>query len=67
MPDGQEELRPLQTEVLRRLWDGAINDPRPGVPMDEVLARLKARYQAMPDSQMLAENLGSSPHDKPKP
>lgn len=43
------ELEPhtdLRHELLRRRLEAAINDPRPGIPADHVLAELRQRFAA---------------------
>jgi hypothetical protein len=43
--DEQEELEPyadLRRELLTRILQAVIDDPRPGIPGDEVLERLRA-------------------------
>jgi len=42
-------LRQQEVEELRRMWQQALEDKRPGVPVDDVLDRLEKRYQAMID------------------
>ncbi len=42
-------LRQQEIEELRHLWQQAIDDKRPGVPVDDVLNRLEKRYQALID------------------
>ena len=42
-------LQQQEVEELRRMWQQAIDDKRPGVPADEVFDRLERRYQAMID------------------
>ena len=42
-------LRRQEVEELRRMWQQALEDKRPGVPVDDVLDRLEKRYQAMID------------------
>lgn len=42
-------LRQQEIEALRHLWQQAINDKRPGVPVDDVLNRLEKRYQSLID------------------
>ena len=37
-------------EELRRLWQEALEDKRPGVPVEEVFDRLRRKYQAMVDA-----------------
>lgn len=45
----QRELRQRGLDELRALWDEAVNDPRPSIPAEEVLQRLRAKYLAMAD------------------
>ena len=35
---------------LRQLWQQAMQDKTPGVPMDEVLERLERKYQAIAEA-----------------
>ena len=42
-----EPHRDLRDELLRRILQAAIDDPRPGIPHDEVSARMK-RWLAEP-------------------
>lgn len=42
-------LRQQEIEELRHLWQQAIDDKRPSVPVDDVLNRLEKRYQALID------------------
>jgi antitoxin ParD1/3/4 len=42
-------LRQQEAEELHRMWQQALEDKRPGVPVDDVLDRLEKRYQAMID------------------
>lgn len=47
------EKRSLQqqgVEQLRRVWRQALKDKTPGVPADEVLARLERKYQRRADA-----------------
>lgn len=43
----RRELRQRGLDELRAMWDEAINDPRPHVPAEEVLTRLRGKYQAL--------------------
>jgi antitoxin ParD1/3/4 len=43
----KRRLRQQGIDELRQLWQQAVNDPRPGVPADDVLERLERRYQAI--------------------
>ena len=40
---------------LRQLWQQAMQDKTPGVPMDEVLERLERKYQAIAEAAGTAE------------
>jgi antitoxin ParD1/3/4 len=42
----RRELRQRGLDELRALWDEALNDPRPPVPPEEVLSRLRGKYRA---------------------
>lgn len=46
----QRELRQRGLDELRAMWDEAVSDQRPRVPAEEVLARLRAKYQALADA-----------------
>jgi antitoxin ParD1/3/4 len=37
-------------EHLRQLWNEAMHDASPGLPVDDMLERLKRKYQAMADN-----------------
>ena len=43
----RRELRQRGLDDLRALWDEAIKDPCPRVPAEEVLTRLRGKYQAL--------------------
>jgi antitoxin ParD1/3/4 len=43
-------LRQEGVAEVRRAWQEAIDNPAPGLPMDEVLDRLERKYQAMADA-----------------
>jgi hypothetical protein len=48
MPGEQKELEPhadLRQEFLKRRIRAAIDDPRPGIPGEEVFARLKRKLE----------------------
>jgi antitoxin ParD1/3/4 len=47
----QEALKAKKLAWMREKIDEARNDPRPSVPLDEAIERLKARYQRMADAQ----------------
>ncbi len=40
---------------IRRAWQEAIENPAPGVPVEEVLDRLERKYQAMADAAKLGK------------
>jgi antitoxin ParD1/3/4 len=44
-------LRQQGVDELRQVWQQAIKDKTPGVPIDDVLNRLERKYQAMADAQ----------------
>jgi antitoxin ParD1/3/4 len=50
----KRSLRQQGIEELRQVWQQAIKDKTPGVPVDEVLDRLEKKYQAMADAQSKA-------------
>jgi antitoxin ParD1/3/4 len=43
-------LQKQGVDQLRQLWQAARQDPRPGVPADDVLDRLERKYQAMTEA-----------------
>jgi antitoxin ParD1/3/4 len=43
----RRELRQRGLDELRRLWNEAVTDQRPSMPAEEVLARLRAKYQTL--------------------
>ncbi len=47
----KRSLQKQGVEQLRQLWQAARQDPRPGVPADDVLDRLERKYQAMTDAK----------------
>ena len=46
----RRELRQKGLEELKALVEEAVNDPRPPVPAEEVLSRLRAKYQAIAET-----------------
>ena len=46
----KRELRQQGVADLRRLWQEALRDKSPGVPANEVLARLESKYLAIVDA-----------------
>jgi antitoxin ParD1/3/4 len=46
----KRSLRQQGVEELRQVWQQAIEDRKPGVPVEDVLDRLERRYQAMADA-----------------
>jgi antitoxin ParD1/3/4 len=50
----KRNLRQQGIEELRQVWQQAIKDKTPGVPVDDVLDRLERKYQAMADAQSKA-------------
>ena len=40
-------LRQQGIEELRHMWQQALEDKTPGVPIDDVLERLERKYQAL--------------------
>jgi len=51
----KRSLRQQGIEELRQVWQQAIKDKTPGVPVDDVLDRLEKKYQAMADAQSKAK------------
>jgi antitoxin ParD1/3/4 len=45
----KRNLRQLGVEELRQVWQQAIENRKPGVPVEDVLDRLEQKYQAMAD------------------
>jgi len=45
----KRQLRQQGVEELRQVWQQAIEDRTPGVPVEDVLDRLERKYQAMTD------------------
>lgn len=43
----KRNLRQYEVDELRRMWQQAIDDKQPGLPVDDVLDRLEKKYQAM--------------------
>ena len=43
----KRSLRQQGIQELRRMWQEARQDPRPGVAADEVLDRLERKYQSL--------------------
>ena len=43
-------LRQQGVEEFRRVWQQALADTTPGVPVEDVLDRLERKYQAMSDA-----------------
>ncbi|WP_035357684.1 ribbon-helix-helix domain-containing protein [Edaphobacter aggregans] len=43
----KRNLRQQGVEELRQVWQQAIEERKPGVPVEDVLDRLERRYQAM--------------------
>jgi antitoxin ParD1/3/4 len=46
----KRNLRRQGIEELRQVWQQAIENRKPGVPVEDVLDRLERRYQAMADA-----------------
>ena len=46
----KRNLRQQGIEELRQVWQQAIENRKPGVPVEDVLDRLERRYQAMADA-----------------
>jgi antitoxin ParD1/3/4 len=46
----KRNLRQQGVEELRQVWQQAIEDRKPGIPVEDVLDRLERRYQAMADA-----------------
>jgi antitoxin ParD1/3/4 len=47
----KRSLREQGIDALRRVWQEAMQDTTPGVPMDEVLDRLERKYQALAEAK----------------
>ena len=45
----KRRMRQQGITELRQLWQEAMQDKTPGVPVDEVLNRLERKYQAIAD------------------
>jgi len=45
----KRNLRQQGVEELRQVWQQAIENRKPGVPLEDVLDRLERKYQAMAD------------------
>ena len=45
----KREERRRGVEELRAVWQQALQDKAPGVPMDDVMERLERKYQALAD------------------
>jgi antitoxin ParD1/3/4 len=45
----KRNLRQQGVEELRQVWQQAIENRKPGVPVEDVLDRLEQKYQAMAD------------------
>lgn len=48
----KRELRQRGLDELRAMWDEAVNDTRPHVPAEEVLNRLRGKYQALVETSL---------------
>lgn len=46
----KRKLRQQGVADLRQLWQEALSDKAPGIPAEEVLARLERKYQAIADA-----------------
>jgi len=46
----KRSLRQQGTEELRQLWQQALDDKSPGMPVDDVLDRLERKYQLMAEA-----------------
>ena len=46
----KRRMRQQGMTELRQLWQEAMQDKTPGVPVDEVLNRLERKYQAIADA-----------------
>ena len=46
----KRRMRQQGITELRQLWQEAMQDKTPGVPVDEVLNRLERKYQAIADA-----------------
>jgi antitoxin ParD1/3/4 len=45
----KRSLRHQDIEELREVWQEALQDKTPGLPVDDVLDRLERKYQALTD------------------
>ncbi len=45
----KRSLRRQGIKELRQVWQEALQDKSPGIPVDEVLDRLERKYQALAD------------------
>lgn len=45
----KRNLRQQGIEELRRVWQEALQDRTPGIPVDDVFDRLERKYQALAD------------------
>ena len=45
----KRNLRRQGIEELREVWQEALQDKSPGIPMDDVLDRLERKYQTLAD------------------
>ncbi len=48
-------LRQESVAEIRRAWQEAIENPAPGLPVEEVMDRLERKYHAMADAAKLAK------------
>lgn len=46
-------------QFLRQKWQEAIDDPRPAVPMGDVMERLIRKYKAMADAAEVPKKMAS--------
>ena len=46
----KRSLRQQGIEELRQLWQQALEDKSPGIPVDDVLDRLERKYQLMAEA-----------------
>lgn len=44
-------LRQQGIEELREVWQEALQDKSPGIPVDDVLDRLERKYQVLADQE----------------
>ena len=56
----KRSLRQQGIEELRQVWQQALQDKAPGVPMTDVLDRLERKYQALADQVRSSKHAGGT-------